>query len=290
MYLSIDFEDFAHDLKRDLGLWETGPLRIEALWRSYAAIDEFLTAHGGPQGRKATFFCTGIIAEQAPDLIARMAADGHEIACHYHFHDEMDRQDIATVTSMLARARDTLEAAAGQPVRGFRAPKFRIARDAPEQYRAVAATFAYDSSFPTGDLASVVAFRDALGLGEFPILPIFAGRFRGKGPMLRLGGTYLKLFPLAVARDLVAQARRAGFMPHIYLHPYEFVADGRYALSTTERRPLGWRKAAYWGLRQAQWNRIGNAGLSGKLAALIGAQGLGGRLDRDLTAVVGAPT
>ncbi|WP_374424168.1 hypothetical protein, partial [Paracoccus sp. (in: a-proteobacteria)] len=55
-----------------------------------------------------------------------------------------------------------------------------------------------------------------------------------------------------------------------------------------ERRPLGWRKAAYWGLRQAQWNRIGNDGLSGKLAALIGAGGLAGRLDRDLAAASGA--
>lgn len=288
MYLSIDFEDFAHDLKRDLGLWETGPLRLDALWQSYLTIDAFLARHGGPDGRRATFFCTGVIADQAPDLIARIAGDGHEIACHYHFHDEMDRQDLPTVTRMLARARDALEAASGQPVRGFRAPKFRIDRSAPDQYRAVAAIFGYDSSFPTGDLAELTAFRRAAGLDDFPILPIFAGRFRGRGPALRLGGTYLKLFPQAVAHDLVAQARGAGFAPHIYLHPYEFAADGRYTLSATERRPLGWRKAAYWGLRQAQWNRIGNDGLSGKLAALIGAGGLAGRLDRDLAAASGA--
>lgn len=288
MHLSIDFEDFAHDLKRDLGLWDTGPLRIDALWRSYQEIDAFLTRHGGPQGRKATFFCTGIIADQAPDLIARIAADGHEIACHYHFHDEMDRQDIGTVTAMLARARDTLEAASGQPVRGFRAPKFRITRNTPEQYRAVAGTFAYDSSFPAANLASVVTFRQELGLEDFPILPIFSGRFHGRGPMLRLGGTYLKLFPLAVAQNLVAQARQAGFAPHIYLHPYEFTADGSYALSAAERRPLGWRKGAYWGVRQAQWNRVGNAGLPDKLAALIGPQGLQGRLDHNLETLAGS--
>ena len=31
MYLSIDFEDFYHDLKRSLGLWETGDLKIDEL-------------------------------------------------------------------------------------------------------------------------------------------------------------------------------------------------------------------------------------------------------------------
>ena len=55
MFLSIDFEDFSHDFKRELGVWDTGPLRVDALWRSYEKIDAFLKAHGGPQGKTATF-------------------------------------------------------------------------------------------------------------------------------------------------------------------------------------------------------------------------------------------
>ena len=39
MYLSIDFEDFNHDLKRSLGLWESGPLNKDFLWEKYNIIN-----------------------------------------------------------------------------------------------------------------------------------------------------------------------------------------------------------------------------------------------------------
>ncbi|RNF34702.1 polysaccharide deacetylase family protein [Paracoccus methylarcula] len=276
LILSIDFEDMAHDMKRDLGLWETGPIRTEALWQSYHDIDDFLRAHGGARGRKATFFCTGLIAEQAPDLIARIAADGHEIACHYHFHDRMDGQDVATIDRMLGRARTALEDASGTSVRGFRAPQFRIDRTGPAQYQAVMRHFDYDSSFPAESREEVAAFRAAMGLGDFPILPIYRGRVMGRH--FRLGGSYLKLFPGVMARRLIADAEKAGFAPHIYLHPYEFTASGSYRLSFGERLPLGMARTLYWGVRQEQWHRAGNRGLPAKLARLIGHDGLAGRL------------
>ncbi|WBU63655.1 polysaccharide deacetylase family protein [Paracoccus aerodenitrificans] len=276
LHLSIDFEDIAHDQKRDLGLWETGPLRIDALWRSYEEIDGFLSAHGGNRGRHATFFCTGVIASQAPDLIARMAADGHEIACHYYFHDEMDRQSIDVVRDMLARGRDVLQDASGQPVEGFRAPKFRIDRQGVEQYRAVQDIFGYDSSFPTGNLTEIEAFRNRAGLDRLRILPIYSGKLAGRS--MRLGGSYLKLFPASVGRRLIADAEKAGFAPHIYLHPYEFTPSGAYRLSAAERRPLGLRQSLYWGLRQNQWHMVGNRSLPAKLARLIPKDGLAGRL------------
>ena len=276
LHLSIDFEDVAHDQKRDLGLWETGPLRLDALWHSYEQIDGFLARHGGPRGRRATFFCTGILASQAPDLIARIAADGHEVCCHYYFHDEMDRQQIGTVRDMLKRARDVLQDASGQPVRGFRAPKFRIDRQGAEQYRAVEEMFRYDSSFPTGDLNDVEAWRRLCGLETLQILPIFTGRIAGR--RLRLGGSYLKLFPALVGRSLLTQAEAAGFAPHVYLHPYEFVSGGAFRLSAADLRPFGLRKSLLWRLRQHQWHTIGNRGLPAKLAGLVPAGGLAGRL------------
>lgn len=277
LILSIDFEDMAHDMKRDLGLWETGPIRADALWQSYHDIDAFLRAHGGATGQKATFFCTGVIAEQEPDLIARIAADGHEIACHYHFHDRMDGQDITIVDRMLGRAKAALEDASGVTVRGFRAPQFRIDRTEPSQYRTVMRYFDYDSSFPAADREEVAAFRAAVDLGDFPILPIYRGQIMGQN--FRLGGSYLKLFPGAMARRSIAAAEAAGFAPHIYLHPYEFTANGSYRLSSRERRPLGMPRALYWGVRQEQWHRAGNRSLPTKLAHLIGRDGLAGRLD-----------
>ncbi|MCP1167418.1 polysaccharide deacetylase family protein [Limimaricola litoreus] len=281
MFLSIDFEDFAHDLKRDLRLWETGPLRIDRLWEGFEAIETFLEAQGGA---RVTFFCTGVIADQAPDLIAHIASRGHEIACHAHYHDTLDRMEAAEVDRALGRARTALEAAANREVTGFRAPKFRIDKTGPDQYRAVERRFAYDSSLNAGSVAQVAAFRAAMGLSTLRLLPIYRGQAVPGLPPLNLGGSYLKLFPARVADRLVAGAQAAGFTPHVYLHPYEFLSSGAFELTRAELAPLGPRKQLFWLTRQAQWHRVGNAGLPAKLGRLASTLGLGGRLCDNLDA------
>lgn len=40
-WLSIDFEDIAHDFKREFGIPQSGALREDALRRGYAAIEDF---------------------------------------------------------------------------------------------------------------------------------------------------------------------------------------------------------------------------------------------------------
>ncbi len=278
LFLSIDFEDFSHDLGRDLGLWITRPLRVKALTRAYEVINTFLTAHGNA---RATFFCTGIIAEHAPELVARIAQDGHEVACHYHFHDCIDLESTSLFEHNLQTALGHLRAASGQPVQGFRAPKFRINQQSPEQYQTLAKHVSYDSSFLTGTQQSAKAF--AQRFRGLKIVPIYSGAVLPKTPALRLGGTYLKLFPTALTQRLITQAQGAGMVPHIYLHPYEFMSDASFALSREELAPLGAAKATYWLARQHQWHNVGNATLAGKLSRLIGAQGLGGRLDENLS-------
>lgn len=271
LLLSIDFEDFSHDLGRDLGLWKTRPLRVSALTQSYAAIEAFLQAHGSV---RLTFFCTGIIARDAPELIARIAGDGHEIGCHYHFHDCIDQESPETFGANLTTALEALRAASGQPVTGFRAPKFRIPQDNPSHYNVLARHLAYDSSYLTDSPAEAQRFARRIE-GNLQILPIYAqGRFR-------LGGSYMKLFPRSTTGRLIKGAAHAGLTPHIYLHPYEFMADGSFALSAEELAPLGARKAAYWRLRQAQWHKVGNRSLPAKLSHFAKKYGLGGRLDAE---------
>ncbi len=273
---SIDFEDFSHDLKRDLGLWRTGPIRAEALWRAYGEIEGFLQRLVGRP--RITFFCTGIVAEQAPDLVARIAADGHEIACHYHFHDEMDRQSAEEVEANVVAAKAALERACGAPVRGFRAPKFRIEKRDPAQYRVIERHFDYDSSWFGDSPADLEAFRARNGLTGLRILPIFEGRVVAGGPKLKLGGSYFKLFPEWASRRLVAGAFAAGIQPHIYLHPYEFCRTGDFLLSQQELAPLSPKARAYWSLRQHQWSTLGNRSVEGKLASIFGSLRVMGRL------------
>lgn len=280
-FLSIDFEDFAHDLKRDLGLWDTGPLRSDALWQCYEDINDFLAL----QGAHATFFTTGIIASQLPDLVARMARDGHEIACHYYFHDELRKQDPTTVEKNLVRAKTALEDASGQAVLGFRAPKFRIDKTAPEQYRALARHFTYDSSLCVGSRSDVISFSRQMGVSALKLLPIFSASPLPGLPAFKLGGSYMKLFPMALTWRMVTLCRNAQMVPHVYLHPYEFATQGEFCLSKDERSSLGFRKSRYWGLRQHQWHSIGNRSLSARLQALFAETGLGGRLCDHLDAL-----
>lgn len=275
LLFSVDFEDFSHDLKRDLGLWDTGPLRVDALWRAYEDIAGFLTRHNDA---KITFFCTGIVAEQAPDLVTRIAADGHEVACHYYMHDEMDRQTPAEVETNLSRAKDLLSTASGAPVRGFRAPKFRIEKHDPVQYQVLERLFDYDSSYYTGNLADLAAFRARMGLTRLHILPIFSGKPHPRLPEMKLGGSYFKLFPASLSDRLITGAQDAGLQPHIYLHPYEFCKTGDFLLSGAELAPLGLKKRLYWTLRQHQWSTIGNGGVAHKLDTILKRLTLMGRL------------
>lgn len=280
VYLSIDFEDFSHDLKRVLGVWDTGPLKVDALWKSFSVIEEFLCKNGGEHGTRATFFCTGILAEKAPDLIAHIAGQGHEIACHYHFHDSMHEQSNETIDMMLSKAKDVLQTAANTPVIGFRAPRFHLKRDHSEQYKLIERHFSYDSSsfFSSSDECDRFAHR--MGLADLKLLPLYSEKLNGHGPNIRLGGSYLKFAPLSVADKLIRHSAQNGIVPQIYLHPYEFVSAHEFMVPRSELTQLGAAKSRYWALRQNQWLRFGGDQLLSKVTRLIPREGLAGRLDQ----------
>ena len=57
---------------------------------------------------KATFFVSGMRAEAHPDLLAQMAAEGHQVCNHGYDHLRLDRIDDAAVTADLTRAEAVL--------------------------------------------------------------------------------------------------------------------------------------------------------------------------------------
>ena len=96
-YMTIDFEDFSHDLGRRLQLKPSLSSRIDALYTSYSEINSLVTRHSSQENPGATFFITGVLADQAPELISQIARDGHEIGCHYYYHDEMRIQNVKNI-------------------------------------------------------------------------------------------------------------------------------------------------------------------------------------------------
>ena len=94
-YFSIDFEDYTHDLGRSIGNPKPES-REKALELSYLRLQYFSERFFN--GKKITFFVTGVLARKSPELIKRIFDDGHEIGCHYNFHDNINlttREDFA---------------------------------------------------------------------------------------------------------------------------------------------------------------------------------------------------
>jgi Polysaccharide deacetylase len=279
-WLSIDFEDIAHDFRREFGIPHDGSLRADALRRGYAAIEAFCRSELG--GARLTFFTTGVVAERCPEVVARIAADGHEIACHYHWHDPARADPPAVFEANLRRAIAALEAASGQRVLGFRAPRFSLRATDRAHFRVLETLFAYDSSLTVGDAAEAAGLAAATGTRRLALLPVMRRKVVPGLPPLRSGGAYLKYFPAAVTVRTLRLAEAAGLAPLLYLHPYEFMADRSFAfpLSGTGLAPR--RKLLLWA-RQTHCHVVGNAGVPAKLRRIAAEVEIAGPM-RDLVA------
>lgn len=127
--LSFDIEEFDAPAEQGVSL----PL-AEQIALSVAGTQAVLDClhHFGV---KATFFCTATFALHAPDVVKRIAAEGHEVASHGYYHS---RFEIAH----LRQSKEVLENIVNRPVKGY-----RQARMMPVPEREIAlAGYTYNSS------------------------------------------------------------------------------------------------------------------------------------------------
>jgi len=262
-WLSIDFEDIAFDFKREFNIPQDGSLREDALWRAYGAIEDFCQRDLG--GARLTFFTTGIVAEKCPRIVAHIAADGHEVACHYFWHDPV-RDDVPEVfETNLIRAIDALEAAGGQKVLGFRAPRFSLEATDKAHFRVLEKHLAYDSSLTVADGGEAQGLRATTGVERLALFPVMRRKPAPGLPALRTGGAALKYAPPALTVASLRRAAEAGLAPQLYLHPYEFVADQSFRFPVTEMGDLALKRKLFLWARQTHCHVIGNASLPEKL-------------------------
>ena len=266
-YFSIDFEDFSHDYKRKNGS-PPQAMNIDSLWTGYEEIQSVLKELKFDNG--VTFFTTGIIAENAPDLVKKISDDGHEVACHYYYHDQVYRDSIESIAKNLDRAIELLTKASGQTIRGFRAPEFSIRETDKDIYKEIAKRFEYDSSFVATEKYNSDSLNDYFlsideNLKEFPVYAkkSFAGLMD-----YRSGGTYFKFFPAKMTLDTMNEAHSKGFIPMMYLHPYEFLSDSEFLVSWNELDFLGPFKRLQRFARQIQWLKVQNKRVIPKLKSI----------------------
>ena len=143
--LSIDVEDWfhVHNLEAVVArdTWDERELRVE---RNTERMLELMAERGA----RCTCFVLGWVAEKCPGLVRRIAAAGHEIASHGYGHELLYTLSPAAFREDVKRGVGLLEAAAGQKVRGYRAPSFSITDWALDVLKELGLD--YDSSaFPT---------------------------------------------------------------------------------------------------------------------------------------------
>lgn len=243
----------------------------------------------------ATFFVLGLVARRDPHLVRRLAAAGHEIACHGWDHEQVFRKTPARLRAELTRAFGTLSALAGRPVAGFRAPHFSIGASTFWALDVLLDVgFTYDSSvFPiAGPRYGVPGFprgpvrvrRGGRSLVEVPLATV---RAAGRNVPVA-GGGYFRLLPYGLIERAV-EAVHADGLPFVsYCHPYEFRREP--LVHPRPPGPLGGARAALLGAKFNFRRRT----MAGKLARLLDRfpftsveEALGGVLPRPRAAAEG---
>lgn len=216
--LSFDIEEFDVPLENGIDIpfeeqmriSHYGALRILDVMKRY--------------GLRATFFCTVRFAENAPDVVARIVNEGHEIASHGCCHSDFKIEH-------LAESKARLETVSGRTVYGY-----RMARMALLSEKEVAnAGYEYNSSLnPTfipgrynkTNMPATKFIKDGVIQIPASVSPVF------RLPLFWLG---LHNYPMWLYKFLArwTLARRKALV--IYMHPWEFYniheMDRKYSLS-----------------------------------------------------------
>ncbi len=75
------------------------------------------------KGARATFFCIGKYAEEHPEMVQRIVAEGHAVGSHTQHHKiSYTFKGIRAVKRELREGMESVSAAAGKPTRLFRLP------------------------------------------------------------------------------------------------------------------------------------------------------------------------
>jgi polysaccharide deacetylase family protein (PEP-CTERM system associated) len=228
--MSIDVEDYFHVSAFDglvpRSMWSQMESRVVSnTERLLALFDDFDV--------RATFFVLGWVGERHPDLVGRIAAEGHEVASHGYAHRLIYDQTRAAFRDDVRRAKAVLEQAAGRRVAGYRAPSYSIT---PRSLWALDVLVEEGHNYD----ASIFPIRhDRYGIPVSARLPYEIHRRAGSlvevpGSTTRLGpmnlpiagGGYFRLLPYQWTRWGIGRLNRIERRPAVfYLHPWEIDPD-----------------------------------------------------------------
>lgn len=267
-YLSIDLEDFTFDLMRSIGIEPR--VNFDALMLGYKLANDF--SNDRLFSKKITFFTTGTVAQTYPELLQQIVNDGHEIACHYHYHDLMFKESNNQIDTNLGLAKTAIFKACGKEPIGFRAPVFSIPKDRVDIFEVIEKHFLYDSSYVLylNKYSKEEYFKSPpftlSKLKEFPIVPkpVF-----NKKISVKSGGTFLRLFTKEMMKDVMMFNHESGFIPMVYMHPYDYLENKEFWVPLSDFIKSKKVSNLIKYPRQLQWSGLRNKTVFPKLEYLL---------------------
>lgn len=223
---------------------------------------------------KATFFCTGLMAKDFPQVVKLIQSRGHEIGCHSNRHTWMNKMTEVKAREDTHAAVDSLEQCIGQKVLSYRAPAFSIGENNKWMFEILAneGVTSDSSVYPTvRDFGGFPAFASqkpctikyaGIVMKEYPIsMTTILGK-----QMAYSGGGYFRFFPLGFVRNLMAKSNYSMCYFHINdLLPEKGGVPSKEKYEAYYKEP-GTLKNRY--MRYLKTN-LGKKGAWGKLEELI---------------------
>ena len=208
---------FGVDVEEPVVAGSRGAVPLEQLVDIYL---ELLAEIGG----RGTFFILGEIARRYPALVARVVAQGHEIACHSDRHIPLDQLKPEEFRTDLRRNLAALRDAGARDVIGYRAPSFSLIAATDWAYKIMAEEgITYSSSV----LPALNPLYGWAGFGRAPkvidgVLELPMTLLASRALQLpAAGGVYFRTLPWFIVKRSLRRLRDQGDPVLGYFHPYD---------------------------------------------------------------------
>ena len=164
-------------------------------------------------GFKGTFFCTGMMATDFPQVVKLIYSRGHEVGCHSFKHTWLNKMTKEEVMEDTRTSVDALEQCIGEKVKSYRAPAFSIGKENKWAFEILckcgitrdASVYPAERDFggfaQFGQKKPTVAFCNATQFKEFPICTT---KLWGH-ELAYSGGGYFRFFPLSFVKKEMAK-------------------------------------------------------------------------------------
>lgn len=226
------------------------------------------------RGLKGTFFCTGKMGTDFPQVVKLIYERGHEVGCHSFKHTWLNKMTEDEVLEDTRMSVDALEQCIGQKVKSYRAPAFSIGKSNKWAFEVLrqcgisrdASVYPAERDFggfaEFGQNSPTLVYFNRATIKEFPICTI---KLWGH-ELAYSGGGYFRFFPLSFVRKEMKKSKYTMTYFHIGdLTPESGGVMNRKDFENYYKIP-GTLKNRY--VRYVKTN-LGKKGALGKLISLI---------------------